>query len=305
MARLWTGIKPQAAAVQSEPRESTGQSGPMPAGSPRRRATDSDAFAKRVVHLFANNAWKPRLKAAAIHLGLSLVAAATVVGWVLGVWYPQELAHISGVHMMLALLAGVDVVLGPVCTFLVFDRRKRSLATDLAIIGALQVAALAYGVHVIERGRPQFVVLVKDRFEVVAPAELTANAKLLARNNPIIRSRSMSPQWLATKDPGPGSVSPASVLQSLSGGRGRQHHPDLYEPLNLQLAAAAARGIPVEQIRRLNPESRAMIDQAILNSGESEANLRVLPLRGPARDASVLVSLKSEQVLEILLVEPW
>jgi len=305
MARLWTGIRPEGVAGKPRPEEVVGQPRVVPTASPRRRATDSDAFATRVVHLVAKKAWRPRLRAAGIHLALSLLAAATVVGWVLGVWYPQELAHISGVHMMLAVLAGVDVVLGPVCTFLVFDRRKRSLSIDLAIIGALQVAALAYGVHVIERGRPQFVVLVKDRFEVVAPSELTPDARLQARGNPIIRGRSMSPQWLAARDPGPGSVSPKSVLESMSGGRGRQHHPELYEPLNLQLSSAAHRGIALEQIRQLNPGSRALLDRAVLASGEPEVNLRVLPLRGPARDASVLVSVKSEQVFDILLLQPW
>lgn len=303
MARFSLGVESQAMADPPRPEASAEQPGTVPPDLPRRRATDSDAFAQRVVHLVAKKAWRPRLRAASIHLAMSLLVVVTVVGWVLGMWYPQALAQLSGVHTMLAVLVAVDVVIGPVCTFLIFDRRKRGLSVDLAIIGALQLAALAYGVHVIEQGRPQFVVLVKDRFEVVAPSELTPDARLQMRNNVTVRSRSMSPQWVAAKGPGP--VTPASVLESMSGGRGWQHRPDLYEPLGLHLPAAAARGIPLAQIRHLNPGSSKLLDQAVRASGEAEENLRVLPLRGLTRDASVLVSVQSGRVNEILLLHPW
>jgi len=240
-----------------------------------------------------------------MHFGLSAVAAAVIVAYVLWLWYPGALASLHGVYGMLLVLLGVDIVLGPVCTFLVFDRRKKTLPMDLAIIAAIQIVAMAYGIHVIQQGRPQYVVLVKDRFEVVSPAELSPSAHAQAQANTAVRSPALLPQWLAVKAPDSVEARNAVLFESLSGGRDLQHHPELYVSLTREAPAAAARGIPLDRIRQLNPTHRARIDAAVAASGLPESDLRVLPLRGPARDAAVLVALPSGRVLEVLAIQPW
>jgi len=288
-------------------REPTPHQGSVPGDftAPVRRRSDSDALALGVVHLVANQAWRPRLRAAGVHFGLSAVAAAVVSACVLWLWYPGALASLHGVYTMMLILLGVDLVLGPVCTFMVFDRRKKSLPMDLAIIAAIQIVALAYGIHVIQQGRPQYVLLVKDRFEVVSPAELSRTAQAQAQANPAVRSPSLVPQWLAVNAPESVAQRNAILFESLSGGRDLQHHPELYVPLMRGAPAAAARGISVERIRQLNPTERARIDAAVAASGLPENDLRVLPLRGPARDGAVLVALPSGRVLEVLAIQPW
>lgn len=53
----------------------------------------------------------------------------------------------------LKVLVLVDVVLGPLLTFIVFKRGKPSLKKDLAIIIALQLAAFGYGAWVLYQAR--------------------------------------------------------------------------------------------------------------------------------------------------------
>ena len=67
------------------------------------------------------------------------------------------------------LVMSVDVVLGPVLTFAVFNRAKgvRHLRRDLAVIGVLQTAALAYGLHTVYIVRPVAMVFEVDRFRLV------------------------------------------------------------------------------------------------------------------------------------------
>ena len=79
-------------------------------------------------------AWAERLKAAGIHLGLSLVVALLAAGLVFGLWYPMPFREISGGRELFLLIVAVDVVIGPVITLAVFDRRKRwrELRRDLA-----------------------------------------------------------------------------------------------------------------------------------------------------------------------------
>jgi hypothetical protein len=108
-----------------------------------------------------------RWQAALIHLGISAIVAAAIVAVMLLVWYPSPWFRAAGGGTLLLLLIGVDVILGPVLTFIVFDPAKKSLVYDLAVIVMLQIAALVYGVHVMATARPAFVVYFRGAFDVV------------------------------------------------------------------------------------------------------------------------------------------
>ena len=99
---------------------------------------------------------KPRLRASAIHLAISLsvatLAALVVVGW----WYPYPYRELSGGRELFALVVVVDVVLGPLITLVIFNvaKTRRHLMMDFTVIGLLQVAALAYGLWTVFVARP-------------------------------------------------------------------------------------------------------------------------------------------------------
>jgi hypothetical protein len=118
--------------------------------------------------------WAARSRAASIHLLLSAVVAALAAALVFGLWYPGAYRHLSGGQSLFGLIVAVDVVLGPLLTFVVFDRRKprAELARDLGVIAALQLAALGYGVHTLFEARPVHLVLEVDRFRVVSAADV-------------------------------------------------------------------------------------------------------------------------------------
>lgn len=113
-----------------------------------------------------------RYKAAGIHLAISAAVAVVVLALLLLVWYPQPYFRLAGGAGLMLILIGVDVVMGPLLTLIVFDPAKKSLKLDLAVIAALQVAALAYGITVIAQARPVFVVFAGDRFTVVAANQI-------------------------------------------------------------------------------------------------------------------------------------
>src|SRR4029453_13346794 len=73
-----------------------------------------------------------------------------------------------GGDTLIILLIGVDVVIGPLITLIIFDPKKKNLRFDLAVIALLQLSALVYGCSVMFKARPVFNVFVVDRFEVVA-----------------------------------------------------------------------------------------------------------------------------------------
>ena len=122
-----------------------------------------------------------RWQAAAIHFGISVAVAAAVLASLLLVWYPQPYFRLAGGAGLMLILIGVDVVMGPLLTLIVFDPRKKSLKFDLAVIGLLQLAAFAYGISVIAQARPAYVVFSGDHFTVVAANQINPESLAAAK----------------------------------------------------------------------------------------------------------------------------
>jgi hypothetical protein len=74
-------------------------------------------------------------------------------------------------------------------TLVVFRRGKRELRRDLAIIGALQIAALAYGAVIMFMYRPAFVVYAENNFFTVPWPEVRHGTRDLARLDALAGAR--------------------------------------------------------------------------------------------------------------------
>jgi hypothetical protein len=110
---------------------------------------------------------KTKLKASGIHLGLSLVIFFVLVYQIYYVWYPVPYFSVDGGWQGIRLIAAVDLVLGPLITFLIFDLRKsrRAIVFDLVVIAVVQISALIYGISTTYQQRPVAIVLI-DQFMV-------------------------------------------------------------------------------------------------------------------------------------------
>ncbi len=250
-------------------------------------------------------ALRARFVAAGCHLGLSVLIACLVLVLVYAFWYAGPLAAVAGVGTILVLLLAVDVSLGPIMTFLVFDRRKKSLPADLALIGVMQLAALGYGLHTVEAGRPHYLVFVKDRFEAVSKADLQAEDLQKAAGNPAAATALLGPVWAAAKPPADEKARQDVLMESALGGRDLQHFPQWYESLDNQRDGVKNRALDLDTLRRLNSDGLTVLDEAIRDSGLSQAQIGYLPLKGEESDASVLVSREDGHVITILPLKPW
>src|SRR5258706_173674 len=98
---------------------------------------------------------KFRLQAFALHVAGSATVITLVLGALYLGWYRWPGWYLSGALGVVPILAGVDVSLGPLITLLIASPRKprRSLARDVSIIVAVQLAALAYGAATLWQGR--------------------------------------------------------------------------------------------------------------------------------------------------------
>ncbi|MGH8510357.1 MAG: TfpX/TfpZ family type IV pilin accessory protein, partial [Gammaproteobacteria bacterium] len=113
-----------------------------------------------------------RWKASAIHLSICAVIALAVLAWMLLVWYPAPYFEGLGAGKLSMIIIGVDVVIGPLITLIIYNPLKKSLRFDLTVVALLQLSALVYGVYVVYEARPVYVVFNVDRFDVVAANEI-------------------------------------------------------------------------------------------------------------------------------------
>ncbi len=111
-----------------------------------------------------------KTKAASVHLILSALVISLFFALIFYIWFPNGLIY-AGALEGLQLVILVDLVLGPLLTFVVFNKTKRSLKWDLSIIVLIQLAALVYGASLILKERPVAAVLGSDFVHLVTASE--------------------------------------------------------------------------------------------------------------------------------------
>lgn len=103
-----------------------------------------------------------RWQAFAVHLALSVLVFVSLTLVIANLWFPGILFSIDGGWNGLKLVTGVDVMLGPILTLVVFKPGKPGLKFDLVCIGLAQVACLAAGIWIVQQARPLALVLAYD-----------------------------------------------------------------------------------------------------------------------------------------------
>ncbi len=114
--------------------------------------------------IFDRGVLRTKLKATGIHLSLSLIVFIVLAYLIVFDWYPGPYFSVDGGWQGIRLVAAVDLVLGPLITFLIFDLRKsrRAIMFDLLTIATIQIGALIYGIYTTYNQRPLAIVLMDD-----------------------------------------------------------------------------------------------------------------------------------------------
>jgi len=245
-----------------------------------------------------------RWSAFALHLAVSALIAATVVGLVLWLWYPAPYFAAMGGDTLLRLLIGVDVTVGPLITLIVFKRGKPRLAQDLAIVAALQVAALAYGTYVMFDARPVYNVFVKDRFETVAANSIDEASQDKAAE--AFRSMPLTgPRIVAANLPKDRSEAATIMMASVTGGPDVPNLPHLYTPYGEAAAQVAKASRPLVSLSQKGLESAEAVNAFVAANGNGARSLGYVPVKARNRDFTVVVDRKTGEIVGYLAVNPW
>lgn len=219
-----------------------------------------------------------RIRAAAVHLLISLALAALVAALVFGLWYPGAYRLLSGGRELFFLVIAVDVVLGPLLTFAVFDLRKGwpHLRRDLAVIGLIQLGALGYGLYTVLLARPIAMVFEVDRFRVLTSQQILLSelpqARLEYRTLPLT-----GPWLLGTRLPSRGPESNDALLTAIDGIDIGQR-PRFWQPYSESTADALARSRPVARLLAHYPARSAELQSRLRELGIDPSATTFLPV---------------------------
>jgi hypothetical protein len=245
-----------------------------------------------------------RWRAAGAHLLISACIGAIVVALMLASWYPPPLFEAMGGTGLALILVGVDVVMGPALTLIVFRSGKPGLKFDLAAIAVLQLAALVYGCHVVAQARPAFIVFVKDQFQVATVAEL--EPELLAEAKyPQFRAAPWSGPVLVFGDWPKEEAEQRRLADAALAMADLQHFPKYYAPYDQGKGEILAKAKRLEDVRRIEPAIGAVIDAWLARSGAEEQNLRYVGLRARNAWVAVLIDRQTAQPVKMLLAEEF
>lgn len=247
-----------------------------------------------------------RLRAGGIHLLLSLAVAVAVAVLVFGLWFPGAYRELAGGTHLLLLIMAVDVAMGPLLTFAVFDRRKgrTHLRRDLATIAVLQLAALLYGLHTVYIARPVALVFEQDRFRVISAADVVQKELPLAL--PGLRHLPLNgPQLIAVRKSNPGEERNQALATAVMDGVDTSQRPSFwipYGPDERRAALQAAR--PVQVLLEQYPAERRSIRSALGDMGIThETTAWFLPVR--ARTDAVAVLYRDGMVAGFLMFDGY
>lgn len=238
-----------------------------------------------------------------MHLLISALIAAATLAVMLLVWYPPPLFELEGGLGLVFILIGVDVGIGPLITLVIFKSGKPGLRFDLWTIAVLQSCALIYGCYVVSEARPAFIVFVKDQFEIVSAVELTPADMRQSRRPEFRRLPFTGPLLVAAEPPSDPKERQELLFLAIEQGRDMRHFPKYYVPYAEYQQTALARGRPLEQVRRSEPEIARIIEQYLADSGRKEADVRYLPLRATRGWGAALVDARSGYLVKMLPVE--
>jgi hypothetical protein len=105
-----------------------------------------------------------RYQAFAIHMAISLVLFFILLICITQLWYPGILFDTGNGWKAIALIVGIDLILGPLLTLIIFNPNKNSLKFDLWVIALVQTAALIYGTWTIHSSRPLAIAYINTSF---------------------------------------------------------------------------------------------------------------------------------------------
>ena len=201
------------------------------------------------------------------------------------------------------MLIGVDLVLGPLLTLIVFKPGKRLLIVDVAFIVTLQICALVYGLTVLYNERPYYVVFAIDRIHVFAEKDVAADARAA---QPWIVKPAIGPVLASARRPDDIEAQQRLLEETVFGNAPDiERRPSFWVPLAEDLQALRDNALPLDLLRDAGAKEAAVVDETLAAHAGRDSELGIYPIIAANNDATAIVDLTTGELLRVVAAEPW
>lgn len=242
---------------------------------------------------------KQRLKMTSLHILFSIVLLFIALFFVYGIWYPSPLDIAVGVTSIYLILLAVDLIIGPLLTFVVYKEDRKKLKFDLIVILILQLSAYIFGLCTLAQGRPVWQVFVIDDIELISPSDVkkTPDYEMKAEFAPSIFKH---PQWVVAVYSGDLKKMQQQKEDEMFEGINISARPETYRNLDQKQQVILAKIKPISELEKFNSDSLVLKD--VLQYYPQAVGW--LPVKAPAQDMVALFD-KSGQVIKVVNLRPW
>lgn len=240
-----------------------------------------------------------RFKAFSIHFAISFLIFLILLYFILIQWYPEPLFSSDGGWRVIRIIVGVDLILGPFLTLIIFKAGKPGLKFDLAMIALVQALALSWGVWTTYHERPAAIIYTLDYFTPVPAyqlAEQGVTAKKLREfgdNWPIIIYSDITKekqQEALSKSIRTGT--PLYLLSEYYKKFSKEHAPVL-----------KANSMNLEKYVEDKPKLNKIYQHALL-TGTAKTNIAYLALHSREKWVTTIFDLDEMQIIDTMDIEP-
>lgn len=187
---------------------------------------------------------KSRWSAFFIHLGFSFSLFIALAAIIKFMWYPGFLFTTEGGWNGIKLIAGVDLVIGPLLTLICYNIAKPELKRDLSIILVLQLSCIVAGMAVVAYHRPAAVIYANKNYFTITRS-FYDNYDIDIKSIPLLKKP--WPVWIALDlptDPQERSKSVSKLYKN----KDMRLATDLYRDYWQNLGRLANEGEPLRDI---------------------------------------------------------
>jgi len=224
-----------------------------------------------------------RLKAFGWHLLGSACAMMLLLGGMYLGWYRWPGWYLTGAAKIALMVAGFDVVLGPLLTLVIANPRKprRELVRDIGIIVCVQIAAAGYGATTLWQGRVLYYTYSEKWLQIVQATDLDAEQIALAEKlNPNFAPHWYSlPRWVYAQMPDDPQVRERIV----GGGIDVIQMPRYFRPWEAGLPRLRQDLRALDKMPEFTPPESKLLKKRMQQMGLPFDTPTALPLMGRAR----------------------
>ena len=225
-----------------------------------------------------------RLKAFGLHLLGSASLLALILGALYFGWYRWPGWYLTDVSRVVMVLIGVDVVIGPLLTFVIANQKKprRELKRDIGMIVAAQLCALLYGSVSLWNGRPLYYAFSETVLQEVQAYDIDSReADIGRRQNPALAPHWYStPRWIWAPLPEDADQRQKIMTEAVMGGDDVISMPKYFKPGENGLPALRSQLKKVDDVAYFEKSEKTNFKERMKAVGIPTDELNAIPLTG-------------------------